>query len=135
MALRYDLTKIKEYEARCYEQPLDHEGKPLTDEKGEPMHRLNPTVEYLIYMTMFIGLGEIGKQNAQEFFSRTLFYERAFGSPRPKNVGDDEALAHAIDHYIGLSTNASRMSEDEFIEHIWDCFKQECPNVHKKDVA
>tara|TARA_R100000963_G_C4617723_1_gene86156 strand:+ start:200 stop:619 length:420 start_codon:yes stop_codon:yes gene_type:complete len=99
MALIPELGKIKNHEELCF----------FTDEVGNEL--VNPVTDTLIWCTLFVGMGEITKKNAPQFYARVRFMEvmqegpflHDRGSdtlriPRPITLADVEA-------HIGLNTN------------------------------
>lgn len=129
MSLRYDLTKIEDYKSRCYRVAKDENGEELKNDHGAPIWVVNPLTEHIIFMTMNVGIGEINKRTAQDFYNRVLFYERVFDSPRRVDGERRFISAAEVKKHIGLSTNASRMSKKEFINHVWECYEHERPVV------
>lgn len=129
MSLRYDLTKIEDYKSRCYCVAYDENGDPIKDGRGEVVFKIDPLTEHIIFMTMNVGIGEINKRTAQDFYNRALFYERVFDSPRRVDGERRFISAAEVKKHIGLSTNASRMSKKEFINHVWECYEHERPVV------
>lgn len=102
MSLDYDLTKV----------PLE---KRSVMEDGKAMMSLR--TQAIIFGTMYVGMSEITEDNAEEFFRRIRFYETVFGPVRifPANAEKKIMLtAQDIRDHIGLSTNASNLTEAKF---------------------
>lgn len=71
---------------------------------------------------MGIGIPEITAQNWPEIFRRISFQSRVYGDSTLRN--DDGSsyffTADDIKRRIGLKTNASKKSEAEWLEHIYE---------------
>ena len=65
--------------------------------------------EALVFLTMAIGISRIDEKNYLEFYRRLKFYEKLWGErPRPITLED-------VHRRIGLFTNASKLTEKQFI--------------------
>jgi len=90
MSLNYDITTVKDYETRCYEG----EGDNL---------RLHQGTEWLVFLTMTIGMGSITKKNWREFAARAVLAN--FAWPSGMTRGEVENL---VRNHIGLHTNVGK---------------------------
>ena len=110
MSLDYHLSEIKDWEKLCW---LPHE-----TEEGKVS--LNRVTKALTFLTMSIGMNEIKTSNWKEFFIRVASHENIFG---PSLFDFDEEEKKPVKRYItqedvkehiGLATNASRYTLNEF---------------------
>jgi hypothetical protein len=102
MALSWELSDVENYKELCF---VEKEGK----------RKMSYMTETLLYMTMFIGMGEISKKNWQEFYLRTHMHEQAFGAFfRGDNGASLYITPKDIKDHIGLKTNASSMTKAAF---------------------
>ena len=131
MALTYDLSKIEDWELRCFLVPSD--GVLLRE------------VECLIFATMAIGISKLSSGNAREWIERIAFltyigvpiYQYATQpkgketSPNMVVLEQDQGIAvkvnsrwawipslKALSKFYGLETNASPMTKSEFKQKI-----------------
>jgi hypothetical protein len=102
MSLNYDLTKIENYEEKCF---IAGPGGGQT---------LNPHTQDLVFLAMHIGMGAITKDNHKEFFRRVSIYEWLFGPhvskvDRRTKRGFRPVLTtlQKVEHHIGLETNVA----------------------------
>ena len=98
MSLDWNLEKIKNHEELCF----------YTDEAGNEC--MNPITDTLLWCTMFVGMGEITKKNAPQFYARVRFMEVMQESPFNYEGSGDERQPRPItledvENHIGLSTN------------------------------
>ena len=111
MALHWSLSKIKDKETVCF-----YEKDGARTMKG--------ATEALIWATMIIGLPDITEKNAEEFYFRIRFYERAQGALRNMMSADGEGItpvffsADEVRKHIGLCTNASRETRHAWIKRM-----------------
>ena len=110
MSLDYHLSEIKNYKKLCW----------LPHEEEEKKFYLNKVTRALTFLTMSIGMNKITTSNWKEFFIRVASHENIFG---PSLFDFDEKEKEAVERYItqeevkehiGLSTNASRYTINEF---------------------
>ena len=80
----------------------------------------HPVTHYLMFSTMTIGMGEITKQNAPEFFRRVAIIQKIYGpaltyrDPLNKERVEAYVTLEDITNHIGLKTNVSTISKAEF---------------------
>jgi hypothetical protein len=113
MALTWDLTKINNYEEFCW--PKDDEGN----------EKLNSATESLIWLTMFVGFSGITETNAEEFYSRVALYEKLHGAMRIMYHEDKDKeymfiTPEDVYAHIGLRTNASSLTANQFRKNMFD---------------
>lgn len=75
-------------------------------------------LDCLIWATMTVGLGEITEKNAHEFFSRIALYEKAQGPFRTSGKGGVYFTPQEIKRWIGLKTNVSPMTKNQFLKRF-----------------
>jgi len=100
MALNWNLYAIKNKEDVCYPGNGDH---------------LNPLTEGLIWATPLVGFGKITEENAEEFYHRLQFVTWTL------KVETDITLTTIREH-IGLKTNVTDMSWNQFIKMVADSY-------------
>jgi hypothetical protein len=114
MALKYDLTAIKNHETVCFE--------------GE---KLNPVTNTIIFYMMIVDLPAITEQNVAEVYSRIAIYERL--TSHLSNNGADITLADVVAH-IGLKTNTSNASRAEWLKRVKDWVKRDLDEIHARAI-
>ena len=102
MALSYDISEVEDFENKCYEG----EGDKL---------RLHPETEWLVFLTMTIGMGSITKKNWREFAARVVLTEVAWPTGRTRGE-----LERSVQEHIGLSTNVSKTTRSKFMKTLED---------------
>ena len=91
----------------------------------------HPVTHYLMFSTMTVGMGEITKQNAPEFFRRIAIIQKIFGpatsyrDPLDGSLVDIYLTQEDINNHIGLKTNVSTMSKTEFNKKALDILERE----------
>ncbi len=109
MSLNYVLAGIKDF-------------KELTITDAQGGVKLKPTTHALVFMTMFVEMGEITEHNTEEFFTRAYIHEKCFGALNVKSVGDkmeDASLTYQdVIRHIGLKTNVSTKPKAHFNAEI-----------------
>lgn len=107
MALTADYTRIKEYEKIVYEN-------------GE----LKPRVEALVFVTMFVGMGELSEKNFDEFLDRITLWEKVNGSflkhSNEEGITPVPFTQENLKPYVGLRTNASTKTRKRFLLELGD---------------
>jgi len=104
MALHYNTTGIP---ASITTSPFDKD-------------EWHPVTHYLMFTTMTVGMGEITKQNAPEFFRRVAIIQKIYGpaltyrDPLNKERVEAYVTLEDITNHIGLKTNVSTISKAEF---------------------
>lgn len=108
MSLDYELQEVFNY-------------KELLNDDGSPVG----LAETMIFMTMFVGIGRITRENALEFYQRVHYYEKQRGSLRTQNGNDLYITPQEVHRFIGLRTNASAETPTQFKKRLWDLFIRE----------
>jgi hypothetical protein len=124
MSLRYDLTKIPVETITFF---------PTEEDKKNDSGFLKPKTNALIWITMFVDLNEITKKNVDEFWWRLQFLlsidcgyfqwkeeqEKKHGIPcSPWEITKQDLIDH-----IGLSTNASKKTRNQFCKRYLETLK------------
>lgn len=96
MSLNYDLSKIDNFAKLAKTQP--------------------GMVQTMCFATMFVGcpvIAESGKDSWRTVFKRIRMWEAAHG-----NLGSRPITPADVQRFIGLWTNASRMTESQYGKHL-----------------
>ncbi len=109
MALCWDITGIKDYEALCYE------GAGVDDEGNEQV-RLSPTTDGLIWATMAVGIGEITDDTYIEFWVRLNTLHMLVAGTRHETVG--VMPLSVVKAHIGLEANVSYETPGKWFKRI-----------------
>ena len=103
MSLRWELTRIENWETTCF----------MYDEV-RCQRTMTAVTNALIMACMFVGMNEVTSENAEEFAKRLLEYERVTGCGvlyiHPVKQEDIGVFWQEVQSHIGLSTNANKMS-------------------------
>lgn len=100
MALHYELEKIEGFKELCYIE----DGK---NNAGEPMFRVHPVTEALIFsmMNLHVG-GEITQANHEEVFRRLYIMQELHGAWLRNGDGTERFISlEDVKNHIGLWTN------------------------------
>lgn len=98
MALRYDLTKITDYETVCYD---GENQKPITTA--------------IIQLGMAAGYGRLTEKNAAEMHRRVTILGELWGAPVTKGDGTSVYISEAdMRAHVGLVMNAVTLTKSEF---------------------
>jgi len=119
--LSFNLKEIQDYESVCYQEAKGADGSVIVGVDGNPKASINSNTQYIIYMTMYIGIPSISEDNWRDFYRRTIFYEKLF-EPRSSGL---LTTAQEVRGHIGLRTNAKSMTDSQYANHIWRCFNRE----------
>lgn len=96
MALNWSVNKVKDWET------LSKDAKEWN------------ITDALIWATMWIGMPEIKKSNAEEFYARVHLHELLAGTALNTQDGPYYLTKEDVMRRIGLSTNASSMTRHKF---------------------
>ena len=112
MALHYQLEDIK------------------VDYKSEDIW---PTTQTLIFATMNVGLSSITEENWKEFYTRCKIAERIFGVWRYNDKNEECPIKpEEVKDHIGLITNASKYTNEEFMKATDKKLREEARYLLKK---
>jgi uncharacterized protein YpbB len=120
MALNWNVERVHDYENLCWIPELNDDGTQQKV-KGEPVSRVNPLTENIIFNTMHVGISRITEDNAETFHERLQELQKV-GLASELHSYDEAAqgwlrriptLAE-IKAHIGLSTNAARITKRSF---------------------
>ncbi len=101
MSLDYRFGEIKNFKRICFQ-------------KG----KMNPLSHALIFATIAIGINEITKRNWIKVYARLHLWELVHGAYLSKNGTSVLISAGEVKMHIGLSTNASPLSETGFLRNF-----------------
>lgn len=104
MSLNFSLTKIKNWQTLCY--------------KSDNAEDLTGTTQTIIFMALGIGVPDITVKTLDRFWHRTFILEHAFGAWRSTPEGVVYFTRDEIAQYTGLQTNASSMTDAEFMKKL-----------------
>ena len=101
----------------------------------------HPVTHYLMFATMAVGMGEITKQNAPEFFRRIAILQKIDGPA----VSYRDHLDHStvrifvtmedITNHIGLRTNVNQWSKAEFNKKMLERLERNALSSYVDDSA
>jgi len=123
MSLNWSLKNIENQDNLCWiDCPDDFEpgmfDSVFVDTDGQKK-RLNYVTSTLIWATMIIGVSEITKKNVDHFFFRLHAWEKINGSFLLDKNGNQNYIKYDdVKQHIGLSTNASTMSNLKFFAKL-----------------
>jgi len=98
MALNYNFSKV-----------ADHE--KLHEDNNEWQ-----ATDVLIWMTMAVGIHTITEDNHKEFYARLHLLEKLNGAMRTEGGKEKLFTLEEVKRRIGLSTNASTLTRNQFIK-------------------
>lgn len=102
MSLDFDTKKIAK---------LADGSDPVRDKDGN----LTGLCQTMVFMTMFVELGEITSSNVKEFYKRCFFYETECGAMRQTADGEYVYITEdEVRSFIGLKTNVVNKSWAQF---------------------
>ena len=81
---------------------------------------LTGLAQTIIFACMFVEIGEITEENAEEFFKRISIYELAFDALRQKNGEPIFVTLKEVKAMIGLKTNIADKSFAQFKRGVGD---------------
>ena len=101
MSLDYRFGEIENFKKICFQ-------------KG----KMNPLSHALVFATIAVGVNEITKRNWIKFYARLHFWELVHGTYLSKDGKPVPISAEEVKRHIGLSTNASMLSETGFLRNF-----------------
>ena len=126
MALNWDLGNIKNFKSVCW------------NDDGS----FSEETELLIFYTMNLGMGLITESNVDKFILRFRMYEVLHGMSKWRNVDGERINAISdtlIRKHIGLSTNASSISDAQFNKNMLKQLVREAEatseNIKRREAA
>lgn len=127
MGLHWNLTDIADMDNVCFEE-ADHDSRMGGYKKGDRIMR--SVTNALIWATIPVGLGSITAENMALFSKRLRVYESAFGAfLQEKKEGGrwgDRFITDAdVKAHVGLSTNASRLTDAKFRAQVMERLERE----------
>lgn len=122
MSLNWNLAKIAKKDDVCY----------FTATKNDPMRGIKkgeryikPTTEAMIWYTMSVGIPRITEDNWKEFYARVRFIAELHGPMVTDAKGKNLITWEIVRAHIGLATNASKMSRNQFTKLKADGYMNE----------
>lgn len=109
MALTFDVTEIENYKENFPDRVVTEEEAASDDpnsfgKSDPPGTYWNPYTEHLVWACLRVGLGEISKENLDEWVRR---YETSYSNDGEKPPLNREQIAS----HIGLRTNISNVTK------------------------
>lgn len=120
MALHWSVEDVANYEEVCFliAGPEDV-GRGVKE--GDKF--LNGITRSLTFATIPVGISRITKANVNDFYSRLSAWEKLYGAACFKDGEDYFITREDIAKHVGLSTNASSKTSNEFwrdLGTIWE---------------
>jgi hypothetical protein len=118
MSLDWNIKQIRDY-IKLYRKIGEGErGYSAT----QPTFTLRSESERIIWLTMIIGMREITEKNWEQFYNRVNFYEKNTDSHMWKKQKNKLVPMYItkdqVKKMIGLSTNASTLTKNQFIKKV-----------------
>lgn len=118
MSLDWNIKQIRDY-IKLYRKIGEGErGYSAT----QPTFTLRSESERIIWLTMIIGMREITEKNWEQFYNRVNFYEKNTDSHMWKKQKNKLVPMYItkdqVQKMIGLSTNASTLTKNQFIKRV-----------------
>ena len=99
MALHFNFTKIANKDSVCFIKAT--EDSPMDGiKKGDDI--ISPATSAMIWMTMFVGIGQLTEKTAPEFYARMVMSDKLNDIPAKQRLSWEDVQRH-----IGLSTNVT----------------------------
>lgn len=118
MALTYDLTRIKNFETRCY-VTLEDDMPMRGLKKGDRV--LSEQTDAIIWSMMTARLGEIIEKNVVELYGRLKMCDALLGTDYLKYITLD-----ALRDHVGLQVNVVGETRTKFVKYVtnawWEAF-------------
>lgn len=115
MALTWDLTEIENHKA------LWIETNETDSETGEPLFKLDPVTECLIWISIATGMGDgwkLTRQYAPEFYARVKMLEKIGGPLLTRGSEPYDITWDDVKRHVGLQTNAGKKTRAEFVKNL-----------------
>lgn len=102
MSLDFTFTQIEDYKNRCWVKEGDK-------------RKVHPDADHLIWLTMTVGLNTVSDNNIDEWLKRIALLKVCRWSIYHDGDGNDLWPDRAmLERFVGLSTNASRITWAQF---------------------
>lgn len=106
MSLNFDASNIENKEI-------------LTEKLGSGREVWSQETQSMVFATMYLGIPKITDETAGEFYRRYRMYATAQGQPQPGFLTENH-----VRQYIGLSTNASKITMAAFNKILLDVMQE-----------
>ena len=130
MALRWDLTKVKDYKKVCFTK---------NGTTPEDKIDMNPITEVLIFATTFVQMNNITKKTYKEFHSRLKEFEVATGMRGlVLNTKTEEfrmPTLEEVQYHVGLTTNATTSDRRKWGSELKRIVKETAKENTRKEAA
>ncbi len=114
MGLSWDITKVEDYESKCWIEVEGEEGK-----------RLNPVTDGLIWACMAVDMQQITAKNAEEFYTRYRMFSRAIG----RDSRERWLTLEDIEAHIGMWTNVTTRTKGQFHKRVAEIMRDTAERV------
>lgn len=119
MSLDFNVSKVKNHKVVTSKNEI-------INTEGKTRLKWHPVTDALTWATMTIGINEITEKNWKDFYRRLNLYESLNGTFLTSFKGQRFITPLEVYTNIGLSTNASKKTEKQFLD---DALKN-----HKTDI-
>jgi len=117
MSLDWSIGNVDDYLNVCWIENKDEDNK-----------RLNPVTEALVFATMSVGINRITDKNVYDFYLRSIVAADIYGMPLTFWNADERETRNfhleEIKQHIGLSTNASTLTTNQFMKKMAEAVKK-----------
>lgn len=121
MALTWSVAAVKNYE-HVTTSPQTR-GKPQKEQKWHPV------TNQLIWFSMSCGWNEITEKNWEKIAERIAIMQHITGPALAAQDGDIFITDEDVKMHIGLSTNATKMTEEKFTGHMMNLARENSKRI------
>lgn len=114
MALTWDVTNIVDHE-RVTTAPFTREGRK----------QWHPATEALVWLSVHCGYSRITEENINEIADRIRVWETYIGATMMSSGGDLRVSLEDIRDHVGLTTNASTLTKQQFWSKVRKIMERE----------
>jgi hypothetical protein len=112
MSLDWEIGDIEDYENVCWNE---------NEQTGEK--NMSAITHSLIFSTIGIGINKITSENIYDFYNRSILIANVYGMPLNEFPEDGDIIRRnytfeEIEQHIGLWTNASNISDKDFMKNM-----------------
>lgn len=121
MALTWSVASVKNYETLTT--------SPATRGKPQKEQQWHPVTNQLIWYSMSCGFNEITEKNWEKVAERISIMEHIAGPALAAQDGDIFITDVDVKAHIGLTTNATRMTEERFMQHMMNIARENAKRI------
>jgi hypothetical protein len=120
MSLDWSVKDVKNYKGLYRKLKEGEFGYSETEVRS----KLKQIPETIIFYTMTIGMREINEKNWEQFYHRVNVWEKIIGTSLYRGDTKNKYIPlyikkDDVQRMIGLKTNVSLMTSNEFKKHLW----------------